>query len=185
MPSPKQQVIEFADGEIDVKITLRSATVRDGLRRVAYRQEGEDLLKVEKAKEVTTTLESRLLLSETWLSLIVWPCCMACVAGIDNKPDSTRKILVPMDLEDFMNLPEALAIAWENGAFEMNPHWTPPSRDTEGELTEQGEESEPDDKSDSQTESSPGSDEKTMGTTEPTTSNGTSTDPKSPGESGD
>lgn len=93
------EVIEFGD----YKLTISEATVLVGMRRVRLRVEGD--------KAGDTDSDMRI------LRMLVYPDLIAPVV------EQSGFEVWPVPFEDFLNLPEEIAIKWEDAVYKLNPHW--------------------------------------------------------------
>lgn len=124
------KVIQFKDDEYDVTLTVRSATVLDGMTRsVLIAQIFAQPFDASKA-EIKARLR-RVLLIHTH---------PACIAVTDFENREAKKVLdATLTSEDFLGLPEVLVLEWENVVFELNPHWEAErssKKETKGEAAE-------------------------------------------------
>jgi len=128
------RVIQFKDNDYDVTLTVRSATVLDGMTRsVLIAQMFAQPFDASKA-DVTARLR-RVLLLHTY---------PGCIAATSFENQEAKKLLdTTLTPEDFLGLPEALVLEWEKVVFELNPHWIT-ERTSEKET--KGEANEPNDK---------------------------------------
>jgi len=124
------KVIQFKDDEYDVTLTVRSATVLDGMTRsVLIAQIFAQPFDASKA-EIKARLR-RVLLIHTH---------PACIAVTDFENREAKKVLdATLTSEDFLGLPEVLVLEWEHVVFELNPHWEAErssKKETKGEAAE-------------------------------------------------
>ena len=98
------------------EILVKEATVIAGMRRSRMRRDGTMAGEMDNDK--------RILLIITYPDLV---CVSEGKKGFAHWPPS---------FEEFIELPEALVIEWEQIAYELNPHWQPGSH---GDLDEQEE----------------------------------------------
>lgn len=128
------KVIQFKDDDYDVTLTVRSATVLDGMMRsVLIAQTFAQPFDFDKADEIARL--RRILL------LHAYPGCIS-VTNFENR-DAKKVLDATLTHEDFFGLPELLVLEWEMLVFELNPHWE--SERTSKKKTK-GEASEPNDK---------------------------------------
>lgn len=144
-----KKVVEYRDDEFDVLITVRAARVKDGIRRTLIMNEqlstnlGEEVARhVEAPKgEEGETLPLAPLGAGTigirLLRMYTYPACVCSVDKIENL-DPTKKELSPdISIEDFLELPDALVMIWEQAAYEANPHWLPRVKPLPGKESEE------------------------------------------------
>ena len=128
----KSATVVYEDDNYDVEITVRQATVLDGMRRA--------ILEIEASAESLVVVEEkhagylRFMISE------VYPSCMASIESIENGEDAKKKLSKEMSFDEFASLPDALFQQWQKVVYELNLHWV--YRRPE---TKQGEEKEPTD----------------------------------------
>jgi hypothetical protein len=115
------KVIEYKDGNLDVKLTIVKSTVRIGMMRT---------LMIEKAKIPDRSDGQEALAQEAdfFVSAFLYPslvCAVGEQAGFDHWP---------ITADEFMELPEMLEYEWEKATFELNPHWRPKIPETKPEI---------------------------------------------------
>lgn len=159
--------IKYKDEEYDVAIFVRRATLLDGMERSvmiasALRARGVELGDVEAPEEdAAPSIE----VSKSFLELYTFPNCVACTSEVRNAKEASKLVPPVEDLtfEEFINLPEQLAMMWVEAAVELNPRWAVGFG-----ADESGEGNEPDSKSGSTSDSLSGSSKETKKTTTPT-----------------
>lgn len=123
----KRSVIEYVDDFFHLRITVRQATLREGLRRTALiARQGiraeEELAKMEEAFDAEKYAEDRALL---WMH----PSCIAGTESIENLDPEKREQLsleaLAADVQSFFELPDALMVIWEDAVIRLNPQWSP------------------------------------------------------------
>jgi len=128
----RSEKVSYRDDNYDVVVTVRQATVLDGMRRA--------ILEIEASAESLVVVEEkhagylRFMISE------VYPSCMASIESIENGEDAKKKLSKEMSFDEFASLPDALFQQWQKVVYELNLHWV--YRRPE---TKQGEEKEPTD----------------------------------------
>lgn len=128
----KSAIVVYKDDDYDVEITIRQATVLDGMKRA--------ILEMEASMEPLDLVEEKYAGYLRFMTSEAYPCCMASVEKFENGEDATKKLSKDMSFEDFANLPDALFQRWQKVAYELNAHWVYKSSGSK-----EGEESEPTD----------------------------------------
>ena len=67
---------------------------------------------------------------------LMYPSCLATTVSIKNDKDAETKLSLQMSPDQFLQLPDGLAVEWYNAVLALNPHWNPfprPQDDEEGE----------------------------------------------------
>lgn len=100
------EVVEYQDENQSVTLTVSEATVLIGLKRTR--------LKLEQDKIEEPDPDRRL------LRVITYPDLMAATVEADGFK------AWPVTFDEFIELPEPLAIHWEEAVYRLNPHWLPP-----------------------------------------------------------
>lgn len=93
----------------DMTVTVRAATVRQGMERTRLRLEGR---KVEQPD-----------MGLTILRLFTYPDLVSATVSAQGLP-------WPLTFEQFLDLPDALVGPWERAVYALNPHWLPESETT-------------------------------------------------------
>jgi len=125
--------IVYKDDQYNVTLTVKQATVLDGMTRSVliaqmFAQPIDENITEEKARF------RRVLLLHTY---------PACIAATDFKNGKAKKKLTAeIASEDFLRLPDSLVYEWEKAVFELNPHWEVGKKPTKKEETK-GEAAEP------------------------------------------
>lgn len=131
----KEETIEYKNDKLNVVLTVRQATVMDGMNRsVLLAKMYGDTPDIDSLSDVERL--RRMLLVRTY------PACLAVTSVINRGEDA---ILMDMTPEQFLTLPDALVMQWEDAVFRLNPHWvirrrTSQEDDEEGEAKEPNEE---------------------------------------------
>ena len=125
------KVITYKDELYNVTLTVRNATVLDGMTRSV-------LLAQMFAQPLEETVSPELARFRRVLLLHTYPACLA-ATGFKNRK-ATRTITAEITPEEFFQLPETLVKEWETAVFEINSHWNPirasDEEETEGEAKE-------------------------------------------------
>lgn len=130
--------VRYRDEEYNVLIHLRQARVIEGMKRGQIIQErlGAETVKTVAEGEgapvpTLDTLTSRL------VSFYTYPACIAATTSVDNLKSYTgadgkkhpftdgKELAADIPFDEFLELPEALVVLWEEAALELNPHWMP------------------------------------------------------------
>ena len=157
----RERTVVYKDDDYDVEIVVRQAALSAGFRRTALQSREMARLK---EKDKVEGAEGYLV---QWAAFRTLPDCLCASVEVRNLDKEKTQLSSEMDLDQFLSLPEALVIVWEQAVYECNPHWMPIPKEEE----KSGEVPEPDDSSTSTSGSSSGSK-----TSSPKTSqNGTST----------
>lgn len=111
----KSVTVVYKDDNYDVGITVRQATVLDGMRRA--------ILEIEAATESLNLVEERYAGYLRFMTSEVYPSCMASIEEIENGEDAKKKLSKDMSFSEFADLPDALFQQWQKVVYELNPHW--------------------------------------------------------------
>lgn len=99
----KQKVVRYDDGERQVEVTVRQATVLDGIVH--------DRLVLDAIDRVGEYAE------DAYVAAIgLYPIVRAVTVEVDGLP-------WPCEMADFLELPQELGEAWVQAALELNPQW--------------------------------------------------------------
>lgn len=126
--------IEYKNDEYDVKLSVRQATVLDGINRSALvSRMFIEIPHDDEASEVERY--RRVLLLQTY---------PACLTATDIESNGTKELTSNITPEEFLTLPDALVKQWEDTVFRLNPHWVfrrpTTAEDISGEASEPNEE---------------------------------------------
>jgi hypothetical protein len=134
----KTQKVLYKDEEYDLELTVRQATVADGMERSVRLAQlhGSRATKAQDTAKLQENLKDRM---HYLLLLQMYPACMA-VTDIVSR--GSIKVTAEMSPEEFMQLPDKLVVDWERVVFALNEHWV--MRRSE-ESDEKGEGKEPSD----------------------------------------
>jgi hypothetical protein len=149
--------VKYDNGEYNVTITLRTASVLDGMERT-LKIESELLAQGREGENEGIRPAAR------FLRMYTYPNCISCVDSVANA-EGAKKELPPADaltFEEFSALPEHLVILWHAATLELNPQWVVAMPESAEEA--EGEESEPDKGSGSPRSSLSGSNSEAEGT---------------------
>jgi len=125
----RQEQFHYKDDDYDVAITVRQADVRAGVLRSTIL--GEQFRAFRKAEEEHPDQPPNII--ERAIATLTYPACIAAVLKIENTDlNKPAKLQLPLTLEQFMALPDALAYLWEEAALHVNPHWAPRAPAGEG-----------------------------------------------------
>jgi len=109
----KKVVVTYKDDDYDVELTIRQATVMDGMDRSAnmalIHAQPFDV-----GKASNTDRFRRFMLMQTY---------SACLAVTEIVNHGTKKLKKDISPDDFLELPDGLVVPWDNTVFELNPHW--------------------------------------------------------------
>lgn len=124
------KAITYKDDLYDVTLTVKCATVLDGMTRSVLIAQ----MFSKAANEDLTAEKARL---RRVLLLHTYPACVA-ATDFENRT-AKRKLTAELSPEEFLQLPDGLVFEWEKVVFELNPHWDigkVPDKKTEGEAKE-------------------------------------------------
>jgi len=127
----RESKVEYSDDSYDVVITVRQSSMKSSIKRQVLQGKQAALLKQREEEGEPAPLHYR------YYALRTLPQLFGSTVEIVNAKDAKLKLPDEMDIDEFMELPEALVVLWEEAALGVNPHWM--IKDDES-----GEESEPD-----------------------------------------
>ena len=110
-----QKVLTYKDENYNVDITVRQATVADGIHRSVLVAQMYTLPAVTDTKLASESRITRLLLLHTY------PACLSVSTFKHRK--SVKKLEEDMSTDAFLALPDVMVFQWEQIVFELNPHW--------------------------------------------------------------
>lgn len=143
----REHVITYKDDDYDVEIVVRQATLKDSFKRVKLRSREEAQMKARDAEVQSNPLMM-------WTAFRALPDCLGATIKIRNLDESKTQLSDEITFAEFLELPEAMIILWQEATYECNPQWLPRPKEEK-----QGEAKEPGDNSNSTENSSPGSKE--------------------------
>jgi len=117
----KTSVVEYKDDDYDVQLTVRQCTLEQGMKRTSLRVEQELALKKRGEQKGVGAANSAALLQRQWLALRTYPDLLASTVEISGK--HLGDLSVDMAFEQFMQLPEALVMVWEQAVYRVNPQY--------------------------------------------------------------
>lgn len=132
-----KKVIEYRDDEFDVLITVRAARVKDGIRRTLIMNEqlgtnlGEEVArrveapKGEEGETLPLAPPGAGAIGIRLLRMYTYPACVCSIDKIENLDPAKKELSPDISIEDFLELPDALVMIWEQAAYDANPHWLP------------------------------------------------------------
>ena len=129
----RESKVEYSDDDYDVVITVRQSSMASSFKRQVIR--GKQAALLEKRQEEGEAVPPHY----HYYALRTLPELFGSAVEIVNAKDAKLKLPDEMDIDEFMELPEALVILWEQATYGVNPHWMATPEDDES-----GEESEPD-----------------------------------------
>ena len=113
----RSEKVTYADDVYDVVLSIRQATVLDGMRRSILEIEATaESLELDLVEEKHAGY-LRFMVSE------VYPSCMASIESIENGEDAEKKLSKDMSFSEFAGLPHALFDQWQEVSYKLNPHW--------------------------------------------------------------
>ena len=127
----RESKVEYSDDSYDVVITVRQASMKSSIKRQVLVGKQAALLAKRKEEGESVPVHYR------YYALQTLPQLFGSTVEIVNAKDAKQKLPDEMDIDEFMELPEALVALWQEAALGVNPHWLPKD-------DESGEESEPD-----------------------------------------
>jgi hypothetical protein len=108
-----EERIEYKDGQYDVVLTVRQATVLDGMERsaivanmFAQNPHSADMTDIQRYRRV--------------MLLQTYPACLA-ATNIESR--GMKELSTDLTPEEFLGLPEVLVKQWEDTVFRLNGHW--------------------------------------------------------------
>lgn len=106
----------------EYSITVRQATVLDGMRRGRLIGEGLNAEESDPERKIAR--------------VALYPAAMAALVTLisGSSPERGRE----MAFDDFCSLPEAVVEAWLAAVYELNPHWQPGETETAAEKKSDG-----------------------------------------------
>ena len=134
--------VAYADDNYDIVISLRQATVLDGMRRAILDVEArsEALGLALATDEASTEVDA---VPEKWAGYLnfmvteAYPSCVACIESIENADGAEKTLSKDITFAEFAGLPDALFQEWQKAAYKLNPHWVYQSPETKkGEASE-------------------------------------------------
>jgi hypothetical protein len=106
----KTKTISYEDDDVQAAITVRAATVRDGMQR------GRLLAQAFEHPESDDTLQT--------LRVIHYPACVSAAEG-QIVLEGASAAVDQLAFKAFIGLPERLVEMWLTAVYEINPHWSP------------------------------------------------------------
>lgn len=110
--------LTYAGGGLKVRLELGQATVLAGMKRALLQGRANAYLDTLDATDAAAALD---VAAQHLLVRLLYPDLLACVVSAEG-------LDAEMDVETFLALPEPLTDAWQNLAYELNPHWYPFAR---------------------------------------------------------
>jgi hypothetical protein len=105
------RIVEYNDGHVSARLEVARATIQTGMERQiirrGYRPRADD--------DQATTL----------LRLFTWPDVAAATIGGEIVVGGNLIQTIHLTFEEWLTLPESLAIEWEKAVYDLNPHWLP------------------------------------------------------------
>jgi len=108
----RTKIVTYQDDNLAVELTVTEATVLVGMRRTRLKLQGDAIEKEDVGKG---TYDS----DRHLLRVTIYPDLVAATIDAHGLPSW------PLAFEDFLNLPEALWVQWEDAVYDLNPHWLP------------------------------------------------------------
>ena len=108
------------------KLTVRRADVGVGLDRVVRREEFQLWFFAEHGIDNINVLNdkgNRRLAAEYITGINSYISCLSSTASIENSDRAEQKLSTDITFEEFKQLPEQLAVSWEQYVYALNPHW--------------------------------------------------------------
>jgi len=117
----KKVTVKYQDDEYNVVLTVRQATVADGMDRgsrmaVMYSQPFD---------HATATAAERM---TRYMLFQTYPSCLAVTEFVST---GTKTLDANISPEEFLELPDSLVFVWDRAVFELNPHWAKSDREEE------------------------------------------------------
>ena len=111
----KTKAIVFTDGDLAAKVTVKQATLLDGMRRSELTNQA-----FEQPEENNLRQLAR---------VVVYPVLVAGTLTVDLVQNG--ETLSWPDLDTLLNLPEELTTDWLSAIYALNPRWAPPGQISE------------------------------------------------------
>jgi hypothetical protein len=142
----RERTVIYKDDSYDVEIVVRQATLGASFKRIKLRSREQAQMK---AKDAEVSSDPLML----WTAFRALPDCLGATVEIRNLDKEKQQLSTELSFDEFLELPEALIMLWQESTYEVNPHWLPSPREED----ESGEAEGPSDNSASTESSSPGS----------------------------
>ena len=149
---------DSGDGDLSVEITVSRATLEMAATRETLAARASRYLRSKKNKYLAY-LEAKVMDPNANISAeqvqedldqgdslegyalwracsLMYPSCLATTVSIKNDKEAETKLSLQMTPEQYLELPDELALKWYEAVLALNPHWNPFSRpqdDEEGE----------------------------------------------------
>lgn len=108
-------------GELDVRLRVVRATVREGIKRTVRKQlaleEWKKLYPQDAPPSEIVKLDAEEVVGMVIVHNYLLPDLIAATVEAEGLPSW------PLDFEDYLKLPEDLNLAWEKAVYALNPHW--------------------------------------------------------------
>jgi len=133
--------VSYRDDEYDLVLTVRQATILDGMRKAILDLEASSEIIKTETKDTPTEVDA---IPEKWSGYLrfmvseAYPCCVAAIESIENAEDAKKILSKDMTFNEFADLPDALFQQWRKAVYKLNPHWIYKEPETK-----KGEENEP------------------------------------------
>jgi hypothetical protein len=108
-----EKIVDYQDEERVVHLVVRSATARMGIMRSLLMERAID----EESKKPPIDLKDLDAIGTRFLRTVLYPSLIAATV------EATGFSSWPISFDEFLTLPEQLAIQWEEAAVGLNPHW--------------------------------------------------------------
>jgi hypothetical protein len=142
----RERTVIYKDDSYDVEIVVRQATLRQSfVRTKMYSREKAQM----KARDAEVQSDPLMM----WTAFRALPDCLGATVEIRNLDKEKQQLSTELSFDEFLELPDALIIMWQEAAYECNPHWVGKTEKED----ESGEAEGPSDNSASTESSSPGS----------------------------
>lgn len=109
------ETVVYDDGRVKARLEVATATVRMGMKRQRLRLDGSKW----------TIAQENLDIDEALLRQFSWPDMMGATTDyqveMDGKTFSNSG--EPLTVEVYLELPDALSIAWDAAVYRQNPTW--------------------------------------------------------------
>jgi hypothetical protein len=130
----KTRVVEYKDGEREIRLVVSEANVLVGMRRAVLGGTAAAYMKARTEPDEEGEAATLSRLEATALGMTVsWLYPMVVAATVEAEGLDVDGLGV----EEFIALPEPLTNAWSDAVLDLNPHWAVSQKD-EGEAEKKG-----------------------------------------------
>jgi len=126
----RQSTVEYVNDDYDVELVVREATTADAFRKGALARKFATELGINlgEAGGVKGIELMRVHVATRFL-----PECISATVEVKNRDKEKTQLKLDLTVDDFLALPEALVMLWQEAMYALNPHWFPKRADESGE----------------------------------------------------